>query len=225
MLVVWGNDYAVIPVTHAENVARIAPGAVVGHLGAIGEHRPAVLVDDFEVETLARLLEHDVLGDFGQFRHVLQRLPQRSGGQREFTIDRQAGAVCTAAIVLVRGRVGGGILRRNMIDVLQLRPRRQAVGFDDAGITHLGLHAERVAHRARDDLELVVVHGGEGDEHHEKAHHQAHEIGKGHKPAVPSPVCGAAFFLGHYLSFPDRRHPPLHAGTGSPSSWRCFSGR
>ena len=29
MLVVWGSDDAVIPVKHAENVARIAPGAVV----------------------------------------------------------------------------------------------------------------------------------------------------------------------------------------------------
>jgi hypothetical protein len=29
MLVVWGSDDIVIPVKHAENVARIAPGAVV----------------------------------------------------------------------------------------------------------------------------------------------------------------------------------------------------
>ncbi len=29
MLVVWGSDDAVIPVKHAENVARTAPGAVV----------------------------------------------------------------------------------------------------------------------------------------------------------------------------------------------------
>src|ERR1700722_16713105 len=111
-----------------------------------------------------------------------------------------------------------------MRGVLQLGPRRQTIGFDDSGIARLGLHAERVAHRARDDFELVFVHGGERDEHHEEAHHQTHEVGKGHEPTVASSMRIAAFFLGHRL-FPGPPLPADQAGTGSPSSWRCFSGR
>ena len=51
-------------------------GALVGLLGAVGEHRAAILVDDFQIEALLGFLEHDVFRDLGQFRHVLQRLPQ-----------------------------------------------------------------------------------------------------------------------------------------------------
>src|SRR5258708_6077527 len=34
--------------------------AIVGYLGAIGEHRPAILVDDLQIEALLGLLKHDV---------------------------------------------------------------------------------------------------------------------------------------------------------------------
>src|SRR6478672_11589934 len=54
-----------------------------------------------------------------------------------------------------------------------------------------------IAHRARDDLELVVVHRGKRDEHHKEAHHQAHQVGEGHEPAVPSSMRVATFLLGH----------------------------
>ena len=37
-----------------------AARALVGYLGAIGKHRPPVLIDDFEVEALTGLLKHDV---------------------------------------------------------------------------------------------------------------------------------------------------------------------
>ena len=104
------------------------PGALIRHLGAVGEHRAAILVDDFQVETLLGLLEHDVFGDFGQFRHVLQRLAQRRRGQREFAVDLEAGARGGAALLFVRGRRIGGVLRRNVRGILQLRPGRQAVG-------------------------------------------------------------------------------------------------
>jgi hypothetical protein len=34
-----------------------------------------------------------------------------------------------------------------------------------------------------DDFSFFRILGG-GDEHHEEAHHQSHQIGKGHEPAV-----------------------------------------
>src|SRR5690606_41961807 len=36
-------------------------------------------------------------------------------------------------------RIGRGIFRRDVLDILQLRPGRQAVGLDDAGVAHSGL--------------------------------------------------------------------------------------
>ncbi|MGY4352889.1 hypothetical protein ACVWXM_009382 [Bradyrhizobium sp. GM7.3] len=75
-----------------------------------------------------------------------------------------------------------------MIDVLQPRAGRQPVGLDDAGIARFGLDTEGVAHGACDDLQLVGILGRERDEHHEEAHHQAHQIGEGHEPAVTASV-------------------------------------
>src|SRR3984957_14356086 len=85
----------------------------------------------------------------------------------------EAEASANSRSIFRRGGPVGGYRRRDVRGVLQLRSRRQAVGFDNAGITHLALHAESITHRAGDDLELVVVHGGEGDEHHKEAHHRA----------------------------------------------------
>ena len=165
-----------------------------------------------------------MLGHLGQLRYVLQRLAQRGGGKRELTVDFQLGADGALALFLVRRRRVGSLLRRDVVGVLQFRPGRQAVRLDDAGIARLGLHAECLAHRACDDLQLLLVLVGKSDEHHEEAQHQPHQVGEGHEPAVPSAMCIAALLLGHWLL----SGPPLpadQAGTGSPSSSRCFSGR
>ena len=76
-----------------------------------------------------------------------------------------------------------------MRSILELRSRRQAIDLDDAGIAHVVLHAERVAHRTGNDLQLLLVLVGEGDQHDEEAHEQAHEIGEGDEPAVAATVC------------------------------------
>src|SRR5664279_3342904 len=61
-------------------------GALIGLLGAVREHRAAVLVDDLDIEALFGLLDHNVLGGLGNLRHFLQSLPQRGGSEREFLI-------------------------------------------------------------------------------------------------------------------------------------------
>ena len=63
-----------------------APGPLEQLLGAIGKHRAPVLIDDLEVQALLGLLEHDVLGNLGDLRHVLQRLTQRRGCESEFAL-------------------------------------------------------------------------------------------------------------------------------------------
>ncbi len=133
-------------------------------------------------------LHHNVLGGFGQFRHVLQRLPQRRCRQRERLIVFEFGAILAVTVLFVRRRRRGCILGLDMGGVLQLRPRRQAVDLDDAGIAHIGLHAEGVAHRAGDDLQLLLVLIGEGDQHDEEADQEPHEVGKGDEPAVAAAV-------------------------------------
>ncbi len=174
-----------------------AAGAVIRHLGAVGEHRAAILIDDLQVEALLGLLEHDVLGHLGQFRHVLQRLAQRGRGERKVAVDLDLRARRAVAVLLIRRRRVGGVLGLDVVDVLQPRAGRQAVGLDDTGVARLALHAECVAHGAGDDLQLVGVLRRERDEHHEEAHHQAHQVGEGHEPAVTATVSIAALLLGH----------------------------
>ena len=61
MLVVWGADDIVIPVKHAENVARIAPGAVVEVLPNSG-HFPHKDHPDRFVKIVQRLRQGDPAG-------------------------------------------------------------------------------------------------------------------------------------------------------------------
>src|SRR6201992_546829 len=122
-------------------------------------------------------------------------------------------------VVLIRGGRVGGVLRLDVGGILELRLGGKSIGFDDARIALLALHAECIAHRTGDDLELVVVHGGKCDEHDEEAHHQAHKVGEGHDPAVPPSMRVATFFLGHWAR--SGCGSTAYAGTGSPSSWRC----
>ena len=73
--------------------------------------------------------------------------------------------------------------------IFELRPCRQPVDLDNAGIAHIVLHAEGVAHRAGDDLELLLVLIGERHQHDEEADEQAHQVGEGNEPAVTAAVC------------------------------------
>jgi hypothetical protein len=69
--------------------------------------RAAVLVRDLDIQSLLGLLDHDALGELREFRHVLQRLAQRSGREREGSIDGQSCAHPVVAILIVgRGDVG-----------------------------------------------------------------------------------------------------------------------
>jgi hypothetical protein len=137
--------------------------------------------------------------------------------QRESLIVLELGAVFTVMIVLIgRGR-RRGVCRLDMRGILELRPRRQSVDLDDAGIAHIVLYAEGVAHRAGDDLQLLLILIGERDQHHEEADQEAHEIGEGDKLAVAAAVCFLAPRHGLGLR--------AQAGTGSGSTSRCFSGR
>ena len=75
------------------------PRALVGFLGAFRKHRAAVLIDQLDVEALLGLLDHDLLRDLGDLRHVLHRLAQRRRCQREGARAVEAGAeVALAAL-------------------------------------------------------------------------------------------------------------------------------
>ena len=76
-----------------------------------------------------------------------------------------------------------------MSGVFQLGPGRQAVDLDNARIAHIVLHAEGVAHRAGDDLKLLLVLIGKRDQHDEEADEKPHQIGEGDEPAVAAAVC------------------------------------
>ena len=82
------------------------------------------------------LLDHDVLGQFGDFRHVLHRLAQRRGGERECAVFLQLRALELALADRVGPGVFGRVLGLDVRDVLQRRPGRQAVLLDDAGVAH-----------------------------------------------------------------------------------------
>ena len=197
-------------------------GALIGNLGAVGEHRAAILVDNLQIEALLRLLEHDVLGNFSQFRQILQRLAQRCRGQRKFAVDLQVHALNAVAVLLVRGRGVRRFFGVDMRGVLQLGACRKPVGLNDPGIAGFSLHAERFPHRACDNFQLLRVLVGEGDEHHEEAHHQTHQVGEGHEPAMPSGMCVTALFLGHPMlpgtPLPLRPVPAHPRGGASPAN-------
>ncbi len=146
------------------------------------------------------LLDHHLLRKLGDLRHVLHGLPQRRGGKREGAIVVEARAENALAAFLVGARRRRGIFRLDLGGILQPRPGRQAVDLDDAGITDRGLRAERLAHRARDDLQLLLVLVGERHQHDEERHHQAHEIGEGDEPAVTAAAVAVLFLSRHGLS-------------------------
>ena len=99
-----------------------------------------------------------------------------------------------------------------------VRPRHQvagelearvAVDLDHAGHDHLTLEAEGVAHRAGDDLELLVVRHRERDHQHEEADQKTHQIGEGDHPERRAGRRGA---VGHA--------PPLRPGRPAPTGSR-----
>ena len=186
-----------------------AAGALIRLLRAFREHRAAVLVDDLDVEALLGLLDHDVLRDFGDLGHLLHApaATRRRRAQRRDRPRTWRRRLLPAA--LVGGRRGRRILGRNWRGVLELRPGRQAGDFDDAGVAHAILHAEGIAHRAGDDLQLHLVLGRERDQHHEERDQQAHQVGEGHEPAVTAAVCPPRFLLRHAVSNPFWSTPTL----------------
>ena len=109
---------------------------------------------------------------------------ERRCRERERLVVLELGARPTVGVVLVRRRRRRSVLGLNVGGVLELGSCRQAVDFDDARIAHVGLYAEGVAHRARHDLQLLLVLIGEGDKHYEEAHEETHEVGESDEPAV-----------------------------------------
>ena len=118
-------------------------------------------------------------------------------------------------LLLVRARRRRGFLAVDLGGILQLRPRRQAVDLDDAGIADRGLHAEGLAHRAGDDLQLLLVLGGERDQHHEEGDQQAHQVGEGDEPAVTAAAVACCFL------FAMSRPPRVRRRSGRRRR-RCF---
>ena len=125
-----------------------------------------------------------MLGRFSKLRHVLQCLAERGGGKREGLVVLQMGAVLALVVLFVGGRRRRSVFGIDMGGVLELRPGGQTVDLDHAGIAHVGLDAEGVAHRAGDDLQLLLVLVGERNQHDEEAHQEAHKVGEGDEPAV-----------------------------------------
>src|SRR5262245_64624984 len=100
-----------------------------------------------------------------------------------------------------------------MGSALESGARRQSEDFNNPGVSHAILNTERVAHGAGDNLKLGLILGRKRDEHHEEAHQQTHQIGKGDEPPVTATV----------TCFLPSRHrilsrPPLSAATVSAPS-------
>ena len=83
MLVVWGSDDVVIPAKHAENVARIAPGAVVEVLPNSG-HFPHKDHPDRFVKIVQSFVRATQPASYhrGRWRQLLRNGPQRAGQPR-----------------------------------------------------------------------------------------------------------------------------------------------
>ena len=90
-------------------------GALIRFLRAFRKHRAAVLIDDLDIEAFLGLLDHDVLGGFGELRHVLQGLAQRRRGERKGAVLLEPPAMSFLAVVLVRLRRRGGLFGRNVL--------------------------------------------------------------------------------------------------------------
>src|SRR5262249_36344899 len=157
-------------------------------------------------------------GELGQLRHLLQRLPQRRGGERERAVLLEARAGGAIAVVGFGRRRRRRLFRRNVRGVLELGPGRQAGHLDDAGVAHVLLHAERVATGAGAVRRLLLVLVGEGDRHDEDRARRAHRVGEGAEPAVPAAV--AAFLAPRHVWLPFALPPRRfhrHAGTSAAS--------
>ena len=99
MLVVWGTDDIVIPVTHAENVARIAPGAVVEILPNAG-HFPHKDHPERFVKTVNTFIKATQPASYhrGRWRSLLRN------GPSEPVNRAQAGEAPLAPVASLRGR-------------------------------------------------------------------------------------------------------------------------
>src|SRR4029077_7448697 len=74
---------------------------LIGLLAPFRKHRSSVLIHDLDIETIFGFLEHNVLRCFGDFRHVLQALPQRRGRKRKFAVLLEAGAVAALPVTVL----------------------------------------------------------------------------------------------------------------------------
>ena len=85
--------------------------------------------------------------------------------------------------------------------VLRIAAHRKTLDLHDAAEDLvLRLYAERFADRAERLLHLLLVHRGEGGDHDEERHEQAHEVGEGDVPAVAAAMGFGFFPLGHYAA-------------------------
>ncbi|MCW2762805.1 MAG: hsaD 3 [Marmoricola sp.] len=84
MLVIWGTDDAVIPATHAENVARIAPGAVVEVLPNSG-HFPHKDHPDRFVKIVQTFVKATQPASYhrGRWRQLLRNGPAQPANRAE----------------------------------------------------------------------------------------------------------------------------------------------
>ncbi len=116
MLMRLGSWLITLATARSSSLARS-----LGSGRALVEHRAAFLVDQLDAQAFGRLVDHDVLRQLGQFRHVLQRLAQRLGGRGEggFLAPRQGFAQGLGA-----GRSSG---------CLAVRRSRPSLGLGDSG--------------------------------------------------------------------------------------------
>src|SRR5215212_9329947 len=90
----------------------------------------------------------------------------------------------------------------DMLDILEVRPRRRAVDLDDSREAALLENTERLRHRPGYHLELLLIHGRIGREHHEEGHQEAHQVREGDEPAVAAGMTLLALGHGPCLRLP-----------------------
>jgi hypothetical protein len=76
----------------------------------------------------------------------------------------------------------GIVLVGDRSDVLDEFADRDALDLDHALLAAVRAHAESIAHRTGNDLQLLLVLDREGDDEHEETGEQRHQVAEGDHP-------------------------------------------
>ncbi len=163
----------------------------IGIFGALGEHGPALLIGDQDVEAFFGLLKNEIVADRGDDRVFAPGLFDAGGGEGKARRGFKLGPLQLEGL-----RLGALLFRLVVVFGFELTfaligflgqelekvPLGRAFALDNAGAGDGFGKPERITHRAGHDLQFSFVLDGKRNDEHEKADKNRHEVGKGHQP-------------------------------------------